>query len=408
MTRIEKLLNEMCPKGVVFQKLWTVTAWDKKFNAVENFKQAKTQKYVYKLASELRELAVPGGEVKLLNTGAQDFGFTTKEVAGDSVAEGEVVSIPWGGTPSVQYYKGSFVTGDNRIAQVLDRQVLETKFLYYVLLSRIDELGSFYRGSGIKHPSMAHVLEMSIPLPPIEVQQEIVRILDTFTDLEAELEAELESRKKQYEHYSSTLLDFPKGSMKWVALGDIATFEYGFTDIASDEGPIRYIRISDISPAGHLEPTGAKYIQTLLGAENYSVSSGDLLVARTGASFGKTLLVGEEQNAVFASFLIRIKFPSNQMNPAFYWHFAKSSHYWTQAERLVSRAGQPQFNANALKQILVPIPDLKIQLEISNVLDKLDSLVTDFKDGLPAEILARRKQYEHYRERLLTFKELAA
>jgi type I restriction enzyme S subunit len=138
------------------------------------------------------------------------------------------------------------------------------------------------------------------------------------------------------------------------------------------------------------------------------IRAGDLLVARTGATYGKTMLASMDMQAVFASFLIRIRVDRPLLLPQFYWHFAQSSDYWRQARSLVSEGGQPQFNANVLKGIVVPTPDLNHQRRVVEVLDSLDALGSDLAGGLPVEISARRRQYEYYRDRLLTFNELAS
>ena len=147
----------------------------------------------------------------MLSTGEQT-GWTNDELAGDKICEGEVVTIPWGKSRAVvdciKYYKGKFVTADNRIMTSNDISKLSNKYLYYWIMSKGKVIDTFYRGSGIKHPDMAKVLDLQIPLPPIEVQCEIVRILDNFTELTAELTAELIARKKQYEYYRDKLLDF--------------------------------------------------------------------------------------------------------------------------------------------------------------------------------------------------------
>lgn len=143
----------------------------------------------------------------MLSTGEQT-GWTTEELAGENLREGEVVAIPWGKSRPVaeviKYYKGKFVTADNRIATSADCNKLDNKYLFYWMQSQGRTIDSFYRGSGLKHPNMKDVLDLQIPLPPIEVQREIVRILDNF----AELTAELTARKKQYEYYRDTLLTF--------------------------------------------------------------------------------------------------------------------------------------------------------------------------------------------------------
>jgi len=208
-------LNKLCPDGVSYKPLWEVTIWDKKFNAVDKYKQHKTINYPYLLASELFSLEKEDGDVFLLSTGEQT-GWTTEELAGDNLCEGEVVAIPWGGTPNVKYYNGKFVTADNRIATSIDTALLCNKFLYYWMQNNIDTIASFYRGSGIKHPNMKKVLDMEIPIPPLPVQQEIVRILDNFTELTAELTTELttelEARQKQYEYYRDKLLSFKEAT----------------------------------------------------------------------------------------------------------------------------------------------------------------------------------------------------
>ena len=161
MSYLERLLEGV---EVEWKHVWEVTIWDKKFNAVDNYKQPKTIKYNHLLAKEIKELVVEGGDIKLLTTNETDL-WTTKELAGSNISNSEVVAIPWGGNVIVQYFKGSFLTGDNRIAVSNDRALLETKYLYYFLQSKIKLLESFYRGSGIKHPSMADVLDLQLPIP---------------------------------------------------------------------------------------------------------------------------------------------------------------------------------------------------------------------------------------------------
>ena len=192
MSRIDDLIQELCPAGVERKPIWSVTFWDKNFHEVDSYKQPQVEKYPYVLAAELKSLAVDGAnEVRLLATSENYIKWTTKELAGESISEGEIIAIPWGGTAQVQYFNGFFVTADNRIATSRDINVLSNKFLYYLMLNELELIGTYYRGSGIKHPSMKKVLDINIPVPPLEVQREIVSILDKFTELEAELEAEL-------------------------------------------------------------------------------------------------------------------------------------------------------------------------------------------------------------------------
>ena len=207
----EKLIKEFCPGGVEWKKLWEVTIWDKKFNGIEKYKQLKVNKYYYYLANDLKKLISEQGEIKILTTNKTNI-FANEENVKGNITDGEVVCIPWGGNPIVQYYKGKFITGDNRIATSYNTTKLNNKFLFYYLLNNIGLISNFYRGSGIKHPDMSKVLEMKIPIPPIEIQNKIVDFLDNFetlvNDIRQGLPREIQLRQKQYEYYREKLLTF--------------------------------------------------------------------------------------------------------------------------------------------------------------------------------------------------------
>lgn len=157
----------------------------------------------------------------MLSTGEQ-VGWTTIERAGKYLCEGEIVAIPWGKSRPVKeilkYYKGKFVTADNRIVTSSDKNILLNKYLYFWMQSKSNEIDKFYRGSGIQHPNMSQILDMDIQLPSIAVQRRIVNILDKFemlsNSLVEGLPAEIEARREQYEYYRDLLLDFrPESSI---------------------------------------------------------------------------------------------------------------------------------------------------------------------------------------------------
>ena len=265
--------------------------------------------------------------------------------------------------------------------------------------------------SKVVHSNVPSIKEISIPVPPLPVQQEIVRILDTFAELEAELEAELgaelEERKKQYSYFRDSLLNFDRKGNPFpcMSIGDFANFTYGYTERAKDKGTARFIRITDITDSGCLSPDNVKFIDICDENKKYLLKKGDILMARTGATYGRTLYISDDFPAIYASFLIKISPHNNKMLNRFYWHFAQSSVYWKQANNLVSKGGQPQFNSNVLCKVMVPVPPLSEQQRIVDILDKFDALCNDLTSDLSAEIAARRKQYEYYRDKLLTFKE---
>ena len=267
--------------------------------------------------------------------------------------------------------------------------------------------------------SKAKMAKVQIPVPPKEVQNEIGKTLDNFTELTAELTAELSARQKQYAFYRDYLLDFSNedvtkkipdidcSNVEYIKLGDIAKFTYGYTDKAKDYGNTRFIRITDILDNGYLNPNDAKYINLNEESKKYLLSKGDLLLARTGATYGKTLYVPNDEKAVYASFLIKIELDNTKILNRYYWHFSKSNLYWKQANKLVSTAGQPQFNTNAVSRIVIPVPPLSVQENIVKILDRFDKLNNDMSEGLPAEIETRKKQYEYYRDTLLSFDDKA-
>ena len=159
------------------------------------------------------------------------------------------------------------------------------------------------------------------------------------------------------------------------ALGTIADFSYGYTATAQDAGDTRFIRITDIDENGSLKEDDAKFIDFVDELERYLVKKGDLLVARTGGTFGKTLFYKGDCPSVYASFLIKITLNNGDLLPDFYFHFSQSSRYWFQAKNLVTGGGQPQFNANVLKEIVVPLPPLPEQKAIADLLSTWDEAI---------------------------------
>ncbi|EOV6937165.1 restriction endonuclease subunit S, partial [Escherichia coli] len=299
------------------------------------------------------------------------------------------------------------------------KKIISPEYLYYALSSDSFFSYSMQHAKGAKMPrgSKDAILNYQIPIPcpsapekSLAIQSEIVRILDKFTALTAELTAELNMRKKQYNYYRNQLLSFDEGEVEWKALGEIGDFTYGYAAKAMDSGDARFVRITDINKDGKLSKENPMYVELNEENEKYTLDKNDLLMARTGATFGKTMIFEEDYPAVYAGFLIKLNLNKTIINAKYYWHFAQSDFFWEQANKLVSGGGQPQFNANALKQVRVPIPypshpqkSLDEQGRIVDILDKFDAITASITEGLPREIELRQKQYEYYRDLLLSF-----
>ncbi len=183
-----------------------------------------------------------------------------------------------------------------------------------------------------------------------------------------------------------------------VLLGSIAEFSYGYTATAQDVGNTRFIRITDIAEDGSLKEHNAKFIDFSSKLERYQVEKGDLLVARTGGTFGKTLFYRENHPAIYASFLIKITLNKEYLLSDFYFHFSQSKGYWFQAKNLVTGGAQPQFNANILKEIVVPLPPLSEQKAISALLGTWDRAI----EKTQALITAKEEQFQWLLQELVT------
>lgn len=388
-TFLEKLLDG---SEVEWKPLWSITTWDKRFNAVEKEKQPKVIKYHYYLASELKPLIVDGGNVKLLTTNESDI-WTTEELVQNNISEGEIIAIPWGGNPIVQYYKGKFVTADNRIATSNNTKILDNKFLYYFLLSKLDVISSFYRGSGIKHPSMYHVLEMLIPIPPLSVQTEIVKILDALTALTSELIL----RQKQYEYYREKLLNIDEMN-KVTELGDVGPVRMCkriLKNQTANSGDIPFYKI------GTFGKKPDAYISNELFQEykqKYSYpKKGDILISASG-TIGRTVIFDGENSYFQDSNIVWIDNDETLVLNKYLYHFYKIAKWGIAEGGTIQRL----YNDN-LKKVKISIPPLKEQHRIVSILDKFETLTNSITEGLPLAIEQSQKRYEYYRELLLNF-----
>lgn len=424
-SNLEKLIKEKCSKGIEYKKIYEVTIWDKNFSGVERYMQSKIKKYKYLLANEAKSIINEGGNIYILTTGISDEkNYTTEELAGDYLCEGEIVAIPWGGTPNVKYYNGKFVTLDNRIATSNDTNVLNNKFLYYFMESSLKEISTYYRGAGIKHPSMKKILMMDIPIPPLEVQKEIVRILDNLTELTAELTseltAELTARQKQYEYYRNKLLSFDKSAenldtlhthththgyfygqeIKWIKLGDIGSVcmcKRIMKNQTKTEGDIPFYKI------GTFGKNADAYISKALFEEykdKYSYPKKGTILLSASGTIGRTVIYNGEPAYFQDSNIVWIDNDERIILNKYLYYLYRIID-WKVEGGTIKRL----YNDN-IKNTVIPVPSLEVQEKTVQILDEFDKLTNYISEVLPAEIEARQKQYEYYRNKLLSFKEL--
>lgn len=425
MSKLQELINKLCPNGVEFKPIWSLTTWDKKFKGVDRKMQPNVISYPYVLANVFDDIEETNGDVKLLTTGIGGAErWTTEEKAGANLCEGEIIAIPGGGTPNVKYYNGKFVTADNRIATSNDTTVLHNKFLYYWLNNNIDLIAKTYRGAGIQHPSMLDVLNIMIPVPPIEVQEEIVRILDSFSDYAAELQAELQARKQQYEYYRNLLLTFNPSTygcgtddeqkdgvttwgghnykIQWKKMGEIGNICMCKRILKHQTNTKSGIPFYKIGTFGKVADS---YISEDLFMEykkKYSFpQKGEILISASG-TIGRAVIYDGEDAYFQDSNIVWINNDESMVLNKYLYYFYQIVD-WNVEGGTIKRL----YNTN-LSNTPIPIPPLELQEKIVAILDRFETLVNDLTNGLPAEIAAVKDQYEYYRNKLLTFKKLSA
>ncbi len=219
----DKQINEFCldklfdfdGKDIEWLPLWKTTIWNKKFQNTDKSKQDKLNKFKSISSKILKDINLKTGNVKLLSADNFD-GWTNEAQAGENLSEGEIITLQEllisDASPKVKYWNGKFVNLGNLICTTRDSSMYNTKYIYYFLRNNISLIKSFYRGRGtvqFKYPNMSEILEICIPIPPLEIQEKLVQIFDKFSSLVDEgIPKEIELRQKQYEYYHNKLLTF--------------------------------------------------------------------------------------------------------------------------------------------------------------------------------------------------------
>lgn len=282
---------------------------------------------------------------------------------------------------------------------------IDSKYIYYCLSGYEDYFYSQKRVGGVPTIDRSVVENFKIPVPPLEIQREIVRILDNFTNLTAELESELEARKKQYEYYRDKLLDFgtaenERGGVQLLTLGDIGPVcmcKRILKSETSPNGDIPFYKIGTFGgkPNAYISKETFEKYKSL-----YSFpKKGDILISAAG-TIGRTVIYDglpayfQDSNIVWIS-----NDETKVLNKYLYYYYQLQP--WN-----VSTGGTIArlYNDN-ISKAKIYVPPLSEQERIVAILDRFDKLCNDISEGLPAEIEARKKQYEYYRDRLMSFKE---
>ena len=291
-----------------------------------------------------------------------------------------------------------------------DENIALLKFIYYWLCTLPQEtnIGNHKRNWISKYTKLL------IPLPPLSVQHRIVEILDKFTELEAELEAELDCRKRQYEYYRNQLLSFDMlnrggqrlNDVKIMTLGEIGTFVRGSglqkKDLTTQGIPaIHYGQI--YTYYGTYAKKTKSFVSQEFALKARKAKHGNLIIATTSENdedvCKAVAWLGDEDIAVSSDAC----FYAHTMNPKYIAYYFQTELFQSQKRKFITGTKVRRVNAKDLAKIKIPLPPLSVQREIVEILDKFDTLTNSISEGLPKEIELRRKQYEYYRNQLLSF-----
>ena len=300
----------------------------------------------------------------------------------------------------IKYVDFAFIQGADGL-KILKPKEGNAKYIYYAFINFYHKQLNYKR-----HWSVAK--ETIIPLPPLSVQQEIVRILDKFTQLEAELEAELDCRKRQYEYYRNKLLSYEGNEVEWKTLGEVAIKIYsGGTPKTGEseyweKGTIPWMSSGEVN-LGTIYQT-EKFI-TEEGLANSSakfVPVDSLVIALAGQGKTRGKVARIKIKLTTNQSLAALTFESNKVCSDYVYHYMVTQ--YEKLRQISSGSGtRGGLNLQMISNFPIPLPPLSEQQRIATILDKFDILVNSISEGLPKEIALRRKQYEYYRERLLSF-----
>lgn len=385
MSKIKKLINELCPNGVEYKELF------------ECIDYVQPQKYIVNNTDYSNEYKIP------VMTAGKSFilGYTNEINGIYNATENNPVIIFDDFTTSKHWINFNFKVKSSALKILIPKiECVNFRYIFYMMEAIKFDKGEHGRQWISKYS------KIKIPVPPIEVQKEIVNILDNFTELTAELTAELTGRKKQYEYYRNKMLIFSDG-VEEKKLKDILTIQGGYTPAKNNPdfwngGDIPWLRMEDIRKNGRILETAIQSI-TKTGARK--IFSANSIILSTTATIGEHALIEREfvANQQFTIFTLKDE-QSDLINIKYLFYYFYIIGKLCKDNQ--SMSSFPSVKMPWLKNLKITIPPIDVQNEIVKKLDKFDSLINDISEGLPAEIEMRQKQYEYYRNKLLTFKEL--
>ena len=391
MSKLQDLIQKLCPDGVEYKKLGDVCELSRG--------KVYSKTYIVENAGEYpvySSQTANNGELGRISTFDYDGEYLTWTTDG-----------AYAGT--IFHRKGKFSI--TNVCGLISIKItdLSIRFLYYWLSIKAKE--HVYSGMGNPKLMSNQMIPIEVPIPPLKVQEEIVKILDRFADYAAELQAELQARQEQYEYYRNKLLSFSDinrehTDVTWMKMSEIGSFIRGKrfvrTDIVNDGVPC--IHYGDMYTYYGLYATQSKgWLRNELASKMRYAQKNDVVIVAAGENkedIGIGLAwLGDEPAAVHdACFIFR-----SNLYPQYVSHYLRSNYYHRQIVKYVSEGKICSISAKGLGNAIIPIPTYEEQVRIATLLNNFEALVSDLSQGLPAEITAVQEQYEYYRNKLLSF-----
>ena len=384
MSKLQELILELCPNGVVYKKLGDIAI----------IKNGRDYKHLGR------------GNIPVYGSGG------IMSYVDAYVYEKPTVLIPRKGSlGNVFYVDTPFWNVDTIFYTIIDTSNVLPKFLYYVLLK--EQLEKLNTAGGVPSLTQTVLNKILIPVPPPEVQEEIVKILDHFTDLAAELQVELQvelqARKEQYEYYRNKLLTFAKigaQSVTWMRMCDLFDMRNGYTPSKTnveywENGTVPWFRMEDIRQNGRILSDSIQHITSSAVKGGRLFPANSFIIATTATIGEHALIIADSlANQQFTNLQVR-KSLIDKVNIKCLYYYMYIVGAWCKNNTNVS--GFASVDMKKFKKLLIPIPSISKQQRIVAILDKFEVLVNDLSQGLPAEVAAVQEQYEYYRNKLLSF-----
>ena len=383
MSKLDELIRELCPNGVKYKKLVDAVSIERGKRVVRSQLSIRGKYPVY------QNSLTPLGYHTDYNYNANTTFIIVAGAAGE-----------------IGFSDKAFWAADDCFTVVCPENVLN-RYIYHLLLNNQNQLASKVRKASIPRLSRSAIENLVIPIPPLDVQREIVRILDNFTKLTAELTAELTARKTQYNYYRDYLLSY-KDNVKKYTIAELADTNIGLATSVTQHkrnSGVVLIHNSDIQP-NKVVLKSIEYVSEEFAEKNKKkvLRKGDIITVHTGDVGTSAVIDDAFDGAIgFTTITTRIR-DRKEITPEYLCHYL-NSHQCKRDIESVTISDRNNLNQKSYEKLTVPVPPLDVQNRIVNVLDNFEKICSDLNIGLPAEIEARQKQYEYYRDKLLTFAE---